>query len=458
MDEAQPSPIKAGDVIRDTYEVVGPIAAGGMGAIWKARHVRLGREVAVKVLLNSEQTAFRIRERFFREAQIASELDHPNIVKVIDYNFLPDGHPYIVMEFFKGESLRERLQHGPIALGPALEIVRQVGDALAAVHRVGVIHRDLKPDNIFLCPTLVQGRLKDIVKVIDFGIAKSAESDLTQTGYVFGSAGYMSPEQLRGEIEAIDARTDVFALGAIVYEMLALRKAFAGGRDQAAHRTLYEAPAPLAEIAPGLPAHVVRAVEGALEKDLTRRFPDVASFVEALTTPGAAPKPVQPAPAASTRAAPPAPPPIAPVPQGHTVTTATVLDGDRATTATSRLPAKSPAWNRPTALILGVVILVAASAGIARSLRRDATALPTHVQGELRRAETALSEGRMWDAIDIASRTLDEHKSDNAFAIITRSYCLLDDARSASAELQKLSPARRAEVARDCAEAGIELH
>ncbi|MFI5289762.1 MAG: serine/threonine-protein kinase, partial [Polyangia bacterium] len=280
------SEIEVGTVIADTYEVTALIGQGGMGAVWAANHRRLpGKRVAIKVLLGaaSEPQAL---ARFRREAEIASRIGHPNIVEVLDFNALPSGTPYMILEYLQGESLAERLRRvGAMACEPALEIVRQVGSALHAAHRADVVHRDLKPDNIFLCPTDSGGVLADRVKVLDFGISKIRNSQTVQTqeSALLGTPQYMSPEQAYGRNKQIDQRTDVWALGAIVYEMVTGEAAFAGeSLTQVIVRIIHDPPPSLVG-RPGVPERVVKAVGRALEREADRRFPDVASFIEELT-------------------------------------------------------------------------------------------------------------------------------------------------------------------------------
>src|SRR5271165_2228825 len=144
--------LSAGGVVGDTYRITRLLGRGGMGAVWAAEHLRLpGRQVAVKVLLAPGVASGEAFARFRREAEIASRLGHPHIVQVLDFHSLPTGEPYIVLELLQGETLAQRLQRGPLALEEALAIARQVGSALQAAHRAGVVHRDLKPDNVFLC-------------------------------------------------------------------------------------------------------------------------------------------------------------------------------------------------------------------------------------------------------------------------------------------------------------------
>src|SRR5512143_161966 len=213
------------------YEILSPIGAGGMGEVYRAKDPRLGREVAVKVLPASfSNDADRLR-RFEQEARAAGILNHPNITAVYDIGS-HDGAPYVVSELLEGETLRSRLAAG--ALGPrkALDYAIQVARGLAAAHEKGIVHRDLKPENLFVTR---DGR----VKILDFGLAKSvatgqagAATNLptqaagTEPGVVLGTMGYMSPEQVRGR--PADVRSDIFAFGAILYEMLSGKRAFHG--------------------------------------------------------------------------------------------------------------------------------------------------------------------------------------------------------------------------------------
>jgi eukaryotic-like serine/threonine-protein kinase len=283
------SEIGVGTVLGDTYEVLELIGQGGMGQVWSAQHKRLPKKLAVKVLLNIDAGALQDSEgyaRFRREAEIASRIGHPNIVEVVDWNTLPSGTPYLVMEYLEGESLARRLKRGAISLAETLGLVRQIGSALHAAHKNEVVHRDLKPDNIFLCPSDSGGVIGDRVKVLDFGISKirNAGTVLTQESTLMGTPQYMSPEQASGKNSLVDQRTDVFALGAIVYEMLSGKPAFFGETlATVVVKVMLEAPPPLEELNPSLPKDVREAVSRALEKDVNKRFPDVGSFIGALT-------------------------------------------------------------------------------------------------------------------------------------------------------------------------------
>jgi eukaryotic-like serine/threonine-protein kinase len=279
-------PISLGGVVGDTYRVTRLLGRGGMGAVWAAEHVRLpGRQVAVKVLLSPGVAEGEPFARFRREAEIASRLGHPNIVQVLDFNTLPAGEPYIVLELLEGETLAQRLQRGPMELDEALTVARQVGSALQAAHRVGVVHRDLKPDNVFLCAPRDETSGVQ-AKVLDFGISKirGSQTVATQDAVLMGTPQYMAPEQALGKNTAIDARTDVFALGAIAYEMLGGRPAFAGSSlAEVVYKVVHAQPQPLALLRAGLPLPILSAVDRALQKDPAHRPADVSSFIAELT-------------------------------------------------------------------------------------------------------------------------------------------------------------------------------
>src|SRR5262245_20561574 len=214
------------------YEVLSLLGAGGMGEVYRARDPRLGREVAIKVLPAGLSTDAERLRRFQQEACAAGMLNHPNVLVVYDLG-MNEGSPYIVSELLSGETLRERLRQGALPLREATQYALQIARGLAAAHDKGIVHRDLKPENLFIT--------KDgTVKILDFGLAKlKAESvagatdtqsptfiRITDPGAVLGTVGYMSPEQVRGE--DADHRSDLFALGSILYEMLSGKPAFGG--------------------------------------------------------------------------------------------------------------------------------------------------------------------------------------------------------------------------------------
>jgi TolB-like protein len=254
------------------YEILSPLGAGGMGEVYRARDARLGRDVAVKVL--PEQLAHepdRLR-RFEQEARAAGALNHPNVLVVYDTG-THAGAPFLVLELLEGETLRERLRGGPLPPPKAVDYAVQIAHGLAAAHERGIVHRDLKPDNIFVTR---DGH----VKILDFGLAKlspaagGVASDAptrTSPGAALGTAGYMAPEQVRGE-EAGPA-ADVFALGVVLYEMLAGRRAFERETGvQTLNAILAEEPAPLASIVRGVTPALDRIVRHCLEKQPQDRF------------------------------------------------------------------------------------------------------------------------------------------------------------------------------------------
>ena len=296
-----PARVAAGTKI-DHYQVVGWLGAGGMGVVYRARDPRLDRDVAIKLISEAVATDTSRVHRFEQEARAAGQLNHPNIVAVYDIGRF-GGAPYIVSELLEGESLRSRLAAGPLSSRRAIDFARQIAEGLAAAHERNIVHRDVKPDNLFITR---DGR----IKILDFGIAKltgpsgdgAQQTGLpteTDPGRVVGTAGYMSPEQVRGE--PVDPRSDLFSFGAVFYEMLAGRGPFT--RDTAPETMtaiLREDPPPLRapEIAPSLQ----RIVSRCLEKTREMRFQsarDLAFGLEVLSDTAAAA--TVPVPAATTR-------------------------------------------------------------------------------------------------------------------------------------------------------------
>ena len=289
MTQLAASDITVGTVLRDTYEITSLLGKGGMGAVFLARHRRLpGKQVAVKVLLHGAGLNQDLYARFRREAEVTSQLGHPHIVEVSDFDTLQDGTPFLVMEYLRGESLEQRLSRGRLPLSEVLTLVRQIGSALQAAHRAGVVHRDLKPANVFLVPTDVEGVMGDRVKLLDFGISKMLDSSTVQTqeAVLIGTPQYMAPEQALGKNSEVGPATDLFALGCIVYEMLSGRAPFAGEGSslvQVVFRIVHAQPEPLAQLCPDVPSHILAAVERALSKTPQDRHPDVSAFVTELT-------------------------------------------------------------------------------------------------------------------------------------------------------------------------------
>ncbi len=288
MAEAAPaSAIEVGSMIGETYRVTRLIGRGGMGSVWAAEHTRLpGKVVAIKVLHAEVAHDQESLARFRREAEIASRLGHANIVDVIDFNVLDDGTPYLILEYLEGEDLASRIARcRRLPLDEVAAIVRQVGSALQAAHREDIIHRDLKPQNVFLCPIESGGIVTERAKVLDFGISKIRGSQTVKTNAtdMLGTPQYMSPEQATGNHAAVDGRTDIFALGAMVYELLSGQPAFQGQSiPEVVFKVVYEDAPDLGQLV-SLPPGVIDAIHKALSKKQEDRFATVSDFVEALT-------------------------------------------------------------------------------------------------------------------------------------------------------------------------------
>ncbi len=272
-----------GALLGGTYRIVGRVGFGGMGEVYEAAHTRLGGRYAVKVL-HPEVSQFReALDRFKREALITSELRHPNIVQIVDFNSLENGSPYLVMEFVEGRELSGLIaSQGALAPARVLNIVRQTASALSAAHARGIVHRDLKPQNIIVGPGAGEDS-EEMVKVLDFGLCKLLDTPLsgsnTLGGALLGTPGYMSPEQIRGQAAEVDARADEFALGCMTYEMLTGRRPFTGDNVAAiVYRVLNEPPATIG----GVPSAVDAVVQMALAKNRDERFSTVVEFARAL--------------------------------------------------------------------------------------------------------------------------------------------------------------------------------
>jgi len=276
--------IGAGTVIADTYRLEHSLGEGGMGLVFSAQHLRVPKRVAIKILRTALDADF--LARFRQEAEIASRIGHPNIIDVLDFNTLPSGTPYLVMEHLDGESLATRARRGPLPLADALAILRQIASGLYAAHNAGVVHRDLKPENVFLVPREVEGTLTDHVKILDFGISKVHGSAIVRTSenVVMGTPRYMAPEQALGWNADIDGRADQFALAVIAFELLAGTPPFDDDNGtKVMFKIVHEEPRALAPLAPDTPPHVVAAINRALSKRPQDRFEDMSELAHALT-------------------------------------------------------------------------------------------------------------------------------------------------------------------------------
>jgi len=291
--------LAAGDRV-SVYTVRGLIGRGAAGEVWRARDERLGRDVAIKVLLpHLADDPSRLR-RFADEARAAGSLNHPNVLAVHDVGE-HDGTPFLVSELLEGQSLRTRLESGAMRVDEAIPVAVGVARGLSAAHARGIVHRDLKPENVFL--------ERGGVKILDFGVAKfqhrrelGATGGETIAGMIIGTAGYMAPEQVRGE--ETDARSDLFALGVILYEMLTGRAPFTrASAIESLHAILTTDPPDLATDGPEVPAAVARAVMRLLQKDPAQRFQSATDLAWALEQAGPAPAAMAPAALRSRKAA-----------------------------------------------------------------------------------------------------------------------------------------------------------
>jgi serine/threonine-protein kinase len=364
-----------GTTLDGQYRIDSHLASGGMGAVFRAHHLSLRKDVALKVLRPELTTSLDLQERFRRESQIAASLEHRHIVRVTDFRRSPEGLLYLAMELLDGESLFDRLRReGFLAPDEAVQVLWQLCDGLEAAHGKGVVHRDLKPENVFMA----RGPGGELVKILDFGIAKMAEpgeGHATQAGMVVGTPEYLSPEQATGS--AIDARADLYTVGLIGWRMLVGHHPFKAEDARSLLMMQATRPVPLlSEARPDLASYplLVAAIQRACQKDPAARYQSAAEFKADLGAvldhglgllPVETPPPtisyssLSPAPSASTRV----------VEPGSTLHFGMPLDADQGRPAASvgspltrRLEARLRRHPR-LAVGLGLVLVLAAGAG-----------------------------------------------------------------------------------------------
>ncbi|MBI4701945.1 MAG: serine/threonine protein kinase, partial [Deltaproteobacteria bacterium] len=278
---------RPGDVVGGKYRVEGLLGAGGMGAVVAATHLQLDQPVAIKFLLAKAAQNPNSFARFTREARAAAKIGSEHVARVTDVGALPDGTPYMVMERLQGEDLGQCLRRGPLPVAEAVDYLLQAAEALAEAHAAGIVHRDLKPENLFLAKRADGSKH---VKVLDFGISKIlAEAagagptpNLTQTAAVIGSPLYMAPEQMRSARQA-DTRTDIWALGAILYELVSGESPFsATTMPEVCVKILQDSPPPLRGRVAGASPEFDAVIACALAKSPEERFPNLGAMAEAL--------------------------------------------------------------------------------------------------------------------------------------------------------------------------------
>ncbi|MBW1808569.1 MAG: serine/threonine protein kinase [Deltaproteobacteria bacterium] len=488
--------LKPGAVLADTYKIIGRIARGGWGVVYEARHSRLSqRRVAIKVLRASVAQRPVAAERFRREAEICSRLNHPHIVSVTDWNVTPDGSPFFVMEFLKGENLYSRMSRVKIPRPQVYQILQQAVAALSAAHSQGIIHRDLKPSNVFLVTTEQEDGWDEHVKILDFGISKIMSDHTLQLTdqKIIGTPGYMSPEQSRGKNDELDNRSDQFSLGVIAYEMFSGKQAFkADTVESMLYKVVHEEPQALAKLAPDLPANVIAAVRRAMSKDPDQRFPSISKFFQELQGCEAGP-PEEAVPAEP------------------------VLGDNLPTVSAESFRKKSSLSLSSRIIIAGFAILALAAAGLAffkmstttdgqvvaaadggatlrsdhldgsfetasgpsaptadseplvaldggSALRKSATiekkpaaALRPEVADKLDEAEGLYQRGDYREAIRLANQAIGLQDVPRARLLVTSCYCAMGDLSNANASLSKLSGEHRKRAVKTCGELGMQL-
>jgi serine/threonine protein kinase len=388
-DGRDPNPV--GKLVGGKYRIVRLLAEGGMGVVYEAQHAVVRRRFAIKFLRPDLAERRDILSRFQREAEAAGALENENVAAAIDFGISEQGAPYIVMEYLVGESLADLLaREGRLPVTRAAELVVQACRGVGAAHAAGIVHRDLKPHNLFVCR---RQDGTDFIKVLDFGVAKLQAADeasaATRTGTVIGTAAYMAPEQARGE-KVVDNRADVYALGAILYELLSLRKPHPGGSQNAIlHHIATQPPIPLEAIEPELPCDLTEIVGRAISSDPAARPASVEALDSALApfarrevwpAPPEDPTP-RPGELSSTMLARNEAGYVTPaaIPGARTPSAAASTADDRAPAAAISVSAVAPQRPRAGFILGGAFILVAAVVAAATAHRSISAARPEQI-------------------------------------------------------------------------------
>ncbi len=370
--------VREGDLVAGKYRIGRVLGVGGMGVVVAAQHEQLEQPVAIKFVRDDALDNDDAVERFLREARSAARLRSEHVARVLDVGRLESGAPYMVMEFLEGSDLSKALtRDGPMAVDTAAGLMLQVCEAVAEAHSAGIVHRDLKPENLFLTKT-VGGTPK--VKVLDFGVSKSmrlgddSKRKLTGTRAMLGSPLYMAPEQMRSSRD-VDARTDVWSLGVVLFELLTGRSPFeAETMPELCLKIVNEPPTPLVSLRPVIPPGLAAVVDRCLEKDRTRRYANAAELALALE-PFAPPR----SSAFSVRSAfealralpprvgdlvatiPADAPPAVTAPQTASIPAAWGTEGVRLSQQAPRKPSAAGPWAAAVALVLGLSAIVVAT-------------------------------------------------------------------------------------------------
>jgi serine/threonine protein kinase len=439
-------------VVSGTYRILKKIAAGGMGVVYQAEHLRLpGHQVAIKVLMPEVASDPEALARFRREAEICTRLQHPHIIRVSDFNTLEDGTPYLVMDYLEGESLTIRMARGAVAKKEAFAILRQIGAAIEAAHRQGVVHRDLKPSNVFLAkedPASASAGRVD-VKVLDFGISKMLTEATLVSGPnsgILGSPSYMSPEQAEARDQDVGPASDQFSLAAITVELLTGKKAFSGEIPSSIlFQVVHREPDGLEALDRTFPSGIGKAVRRALTKDPGLRYPSVAEFLDALGHETALPdQPAAPLPEQKSSI------PgwknilavtllVALVAAGtYLVLTSPILDPllqKEPATATNRPPAGTPATT-PEA---------------------EDEHMTMKAEFFVAKARRQYDQKQYREAIRLAKQSLGFKPTGDAHVLITLSHCALGDTQESRTWLEKVPPPRKQSTIASCHHLGLEL-